>query len=351
MHIPDLYRVTIGRLVAAVHPKKHPKLLFFCCAFILSAILPFSFACADLKTDVPQRGGGNVIFGVNDGTGYDDSQEFSQMVSGRISALGLTAVRTGADKMKCEREGEPCDFSRRDVVIQEHLAKGLALHMVIAFRWELDVAGYEPIQWTKNYAWKCGQVAHHWKDTVRYYIVDNEPDIRGRDAKRGPETPATVVRMQKACYEAIKRVDPGILVESAPATRPNTEYNRALLKAGIGKYADLIGTHMYGGQLREDAIATLRKWMAEFGVNKPVAISECGSDPNWFNPGGSDGEWKGKHGREARALWLRDMAAYARRKKLHNVLFFSMFSIHGDWEMDKDRAALAALKDIGHGRF
>ena len=351
MHIPDLYRVTIGRLVAAVHPKKHPKLLFFCCAFILSAILPFSFACADLNTDVSQRGDGNVIFGVNNGTGYDDSQEFSQMVSKRISALGLTAVRTGADKMKCEREGEPCDFSRRDVVIQEHLAQGLALHMVIAFRWELDAAEYDPVQWTKNYAWKCGQVARHWKDTVRYYIVDNEPDLDYGEGQRAKVEPATVVKMQKACYEAIKKVDRGILVESSPAQRPNTEYNRALLKAGIGKYADLIGTHMYGGQLREDAIATLRKWMAEFGVNKPVAISECGSDPNWFNPGGSDGEWKGQHGREARALWLRDMAAYARRQKLHNVLFFSMFSIHGDWEMDRDRAALAALKDIGHERF
>ncbi|OWY64156.1 hypothetical protein B7486_48845 [cyanobacterium TDX16] len=118
------------------------KLILLCCVLILSIILPFSCASADSKTRMLQRGDRNVIFGANNGTGYDDSREFSQMVSKRISALGLTAVRTGADKMKCEREGEPCDFSRRDVVIQEHLAKGLALHMVIAFRWELDVAGY-----------------------------------------------------------------------------------------------------------------------------------------------------------------------------------------------------------------
>ncbi|MDV2997029.1 MAG: hypothetical protein N4J56_006734 [Chroococcidiopsis sp. SAG 2025] len=101
-----------------------------------------------------------------------------------------------------------------------------------------------------------------------------------------PRHPQPSSACKKACYEAIKRVDPGILVESAPATRPNTQYNRALLKAGIGKYADLIGTHMYGvssGKMRSrhcangwrSSVSTSRWRLASVGRTRTGSTQEA----------------------------------------------------------------------------
>lgn len=40
------------------------------------------------------------------------------------------------------------------------------------------------------------------------------------------------------------------------------------------------------------------------------------------------------------------MIAYARADNVANVLFFSMYSIHGDdWEVDRNPAVLEALRD------
>jgi hypothetical protein len=263
----------------------------------------------------------------------------------QVSDLGLDAVRMGMDDVGCEHEGEECDFARRDPAVRARLDAGIAIHAVISFRGHVSAEGGEG-QWAENFGWKCGRVAEHYRDEIRYYIVDNEPDLDYGTGQRARARADLVVAMQQACYEAIKAVDPGIRLESSPATSPATRYNRELLAAGIARYADAFGTHMYGGQLEDDAIETLRGYLREFGVDLPIAVSEAGVDPNWYTAGGETHE--GLTGYEARAQWLRDFAAYAIEKDLDSVLFFSIGSTHGAWEIE-DEAGLQALRDIGHG--
>lgn len=286
-----------------------------------------------------------TVFGVNDGSGYDTSDVANTRNTAEVARLGLTAVRMGMDGVGCERVGEPCNFARRDEAVQARLDRDIAIHATVAFRSELEV-GFGEDEWVRNYGWKCGQIAGHYQGKVKYYIVDNETDLAYGDGQRGKVAPNLVVRMQQACYEAVKAVDTGIRLESMPATSPGTPYNRELLAAGIGNYADVVGTHLYGGQMDQGAIDTLRGYMADYDVDLPVACSECGVTPEWYTEGGE--KYKGLTGNAARAQWLRDFAVHAEEKKLDNVLYFSMFSVHGDWEMDDDPLALDALYDIGH---
>lgn len=285
------------------------------------------------------------MIGINDGSGYDTSPEHTSRLVAQVSDLGLDAVRMGMDDMGCETEGEECDFSRRDLAVQARVDADIAIRAVISFRGHVSADGGEG-QWAENFGWKCGQIAEHYRDDIRYYIVDNEPDLDYGPGQRAKARPDLVVAMQKACYEAIKAVDPDIRLESSPATSPGTGYNRELLAAGIAQYADVFGTHMYGGQLGQDDIEVLRGYLREFGVDLPIAVSEAGVDPNWYTQGGETHE--GLTGLAARAEWLRDFAAYAIEKDLDSVLFFSIGSVHGDWEIE-DEAGLQALRDIGHG--
>ncbi len=52
-------------------------------------------------------------------------------------------------------------------------------------------------EWVANFGWKCGQIASHYRDDIRYYMIDNEVDrlfgegppgcmARPRDAAENP---------------------------------------------------------------------------------------------------------------------------------------------------------------------
>ncbi len=61
----------------------------------------------------------------------------------------------------------------------------------------------------------------------------------------------------------------------------------------LGNYADIIGTHLYGGQVIEGSIGKLKSYMAEYGDAKQITCSECGADQNWYT---GNGYWKGAAG-------------------------------------------------------
>jgi hypothetical protein len=302
------------------------------------------------------------IFGVNDDSSWDAPSEQFETSSSTIKSLGLQAVRRGIGCGYGFEVGRTCDFTNSDRAVEKYLAKGLRVHAIIPFRWEINMG--DPLDstretWIKNFGEKCRQTAAHYKGKINYYIIDNETDVDYRndvtkidDARQPIEAPL-VVKMHRACYEAVKKIDANIRIESTPAQRPNTTYNRELLEAGIGNYADVIGTHFYGGQIEQNSIAELKSYMKEFGVDKPIAVSEAGVNPNWYTPTGPFGDikWKGLEGKAARAQWIKDAAEYAKTEKLESVLFFTMFfGIPDDddepWNMHNDQLALDALRAV-----
>lgn len=161
------------------------------------------------------------------------------------------------------------------------------------------------------------------KNTVKYYILDNEPDL-------GPKfTPAQVVEFARRAHEASRQVDPrgGILIESAPLGSSNGEdgvYMRNQLNLGLTQYADVVGFHSYRVQLNdnsEKSPATLWRLMraahTTYGYPmKPIACSECGARIQWA-PAGVEG-------RLYMARWFRQAYNQMKRWGVSNMILFTI---------------------------
>ncbi|HID90243.1 MAG TPA: hypothetical protein EYP52_11140 [Anaerolineae bacterium] len=161
------------------------------------------------------------------------------------------------------------------------------------------------------FAHLCGALAERYRGQVQAYQIWNEPNL-SREWSGQPPDPAGYVELLRACYIAIKQVDPDALVISAglaptgtgpPEAMPDTEFLIQMYEAGAGPYFDLLGVHApgfrappetppeeaasnpeYGGQrffcFRH--VEDLREVMVRYGdADKQVAILEVGwtTDP------------------------------------------------------------------------
>jgi hypothetical protein len=101
----------------------------------------------------------------------------------------------------------------------------------------------------------CGAVATRYAGRIAAYEVWNEPNL-AREWNNLPPNPGQYVELLKACYLAIKAVDPQAIVVSAglaptgtddPAVAmPDMKFYEALYAAGGAPYFDMLGVHAPG---------------------------------------------------------------------------------------------------------
>lgn len=85
-------------------------------------------------------------------------------------------------------------------------------------------------------------VATRYKGRIHEYEIWNEPNLRHYYTSSIPE----MVQLAKVAYQTLKKVDPTVIVCSPSATGPyGAEWLDEYLRAGGGKYADVIGFHFY----------------------------------------------------------------------------------------------------------
>jgi len=122
-------------------------------------------------------------------------------------------------------------------------------------------------------------VAEHYKGKVHYYELWNEPNLAQYYSGSVPG----MVRMAQVASEALKEVDPSIqLISPSPTgVGGGVRWLDSFLRAGGGKYVDIIGYHFYvhpgppEGVLRY--VQQVRSVMASNGVgDKPLWSTEIG---------------------------------------------------------------------------
>jgi hypothetical protein len=124
-------------------------------------------------------------------------------------------------------------------------------------------------------------VAGRYKGRVKVYEIWNEPNLKGFFSG----TPARMVELAAAAFAELKKVDPNITVLSpssgAGASHGGPAWLEAYLKAGGGRYADVISYHFY--VLPEPPekvlplIAEIRQILTRYGVEKkPLWNTEMG---------------------------------------------------------------------------
>jgi hypothetical protein len=261
--------------------------------------------------------------GVNGQTGFNTSGSYVSEVNAKATGLGLASVRMGMDGVYGNVAGAAFTFGTRDAVVTAHRNAGLAPHAVISFRNHVSQGGSQS-EWITNWRYFVGGVMRHYRGQVRYYIIDNEPELNGfTDAN-------LAVTLTKAAFDSAAAIDPAIRIESPPTGSPGTAFLQQMINAGITRYAHVLGVHAYGGQIEDAHGQGLRKpweWMAASGYPvRPVACSECGASAGWA-PAGIDG-------RTWQARWMRAAAIAFRRYGYDNVQLYSFRSTAGtDWDI------------------
>jgi hypothetical protein len=120
-------------------------------------------------------------------------------------------------------------------------------------------------------------IATQYKGRIRDWEVWNEAN----DKAFYSGSVEQLVKLSQAAYEILKQVDANNTVVSPSLTygMPGTSWLDSYLRAGGGKYADVIAYHLYVGTPEDEIslIQKIRKVMAANGVgNKPLWNTETG---------------------------------------------------------------------------
>jgi hypothetical protein len=129
-------------------------------------------------------------------------------------------------------------------------------------------------------------VAQRYKGVIRTYEIWNEPNVKGTFTG----TPASMLQLSRAAYEALKSIDRSISVISPSATaNAGVDWLSTFLQDGGCQYSDVIGYHFYvtpdppeatialirqvKGVLKSKRCADKPLWNTEFGWAAPKHFS------------------------------------------------------------------------------
>ncbi len=256
--------------------------------------------------------------GINGNTGFNTAAAYVTQVNSKATDLGLTLVRMGMDGVSGSTTASGFNWTTRDAVVSSHRAAGIGMHSVLSFRSHV-AHGASQAEWVANWRHFVGGVMRHYAGQIRYYIIDNEPELNGfTDA-------ALAVTFTKAAYDSAAVIDPAIRIETPPTGSAGASFLQAMIQAGITRYAHVVGVHSYGGQINDTHAQGLRKpweWMAASGYPQiAVACSECSTSSGWAPAGVDARAWQ--------ARWFRQAAIAFRRYGYDNVLLYSFRSTAG----------------------
>jgi hypothetical protein len=274
--------------------------------------------------------------GVNHGTGYFLSEPFLTNSLNLGTALGVKAIRWGINGVNGSTSGARFTWTQRDAAMARYRAAGFQMHGVISFRHHVQ-RGSSAAEWERNWRYFARNVMSHYRDDVRYWIIDNEPE---KGFGNYYPTPAETVKFTRIAFEEFS--DLGLqdrcMIESPPVASPEADYLRQMLELGLANYCHVIGCHCYGDQIQDKRIRRVWDRLATVGATDvAVGISECGAPVNYMPSGypkGSD-EW--------RAYFHRQFRVAAKTFGFEYALIFTL----DRWKMNLPEWALATFDATG----
>jgi hypothetical protein len=274
--------------------------------------------------------------GINHGTGFFVGEPFLSTSIRAGNALGLKAIRWGINGVNGSSNGSSFTWTNRDAALAKYRAAGYQIHGVISFR-EHVKRGSSKAEWERNWRYFARNVLSRYRNDIRYWIIDNEPE---KGFGNYYPTPAETVNFTRIAFEEFQ--DLGLegraMIESPPVASPEAGYMTQMLDAGVASYCHVLGFHCYGTQIEDRRIRTVWDRLAARGIRHLAAgISECGSPANWA-PSGYPG------GAEAwRAYFHRQFRVAAKTFGYEYALIFSL----DRWRVNLPEWALATFDSSG----
>lgn len=273
----------------------------------------------------------SAFVGINHATGSNTRPEFVKQSIEVTRTLGLGSVRMGIDGVGGNKVNQPFKWDRRDAAVDAYLAQGLEVRAVISPRAhvhrEADFA-----EWQAHWAYFVKSVMERYAGRIRYYIIDNEPEM---NFGQGTLTAQQAVAFTRTAYQIAQRTDPSIRIESPPVTSPESDMLRQMLGAGLAQYCDYIGIHIYGSQIDDGRADKPWRVMRAMGVFKPVSASEAGVTWRWAVKLFGDGKFPG--GNQAwRERWLPQHYLSMKSNGYSHTMLFTLTRGENTWQFFGD---------------
>lgn len=274
-----------------------------------------------------------AYIGINNNTGFNTQADYVARSAALTRELGLGSARMGIDGVGGGSAETPFDWSARDAAVAQYVAAGVEIRAVCSPRSHVS-RGDSYAQWQANWERFIRAVMTRYKGKIRYYIVDNEPEL---SFGQGTLSPEQAVDFTRIAFFAARAIDPAILVESPPVTSPESDMLGKMLAAGLGRYCDVIGVHIYGAQVDDGRVDKPWREMAAAGVHKPLSASEAGVTPAWAaalfdKAGGFPG---GNHAWRQR--WLGQYYLAMKSAGYGHSMLFSLTGGEGGWEFYNEK--------------
>lgn len=192
---------------------------------------------------------------------------------------GISWIRTDLDWDGMEFQKGKWKFSHIDSMLEKARAANVKILPILAYTVPWASPAYKHLDEWGNYV---KTVAARYKDDFDFWEVYNEPNVKifwKEDSPRG----ADYAKLLERSWREIKSADPSSKVLYSGTAGVPLHFIEDSLKAGAGKYFDIMNIHPYnwGGGGRPEAIAgeveKLRKLMDRYGIgDKPIWITEVG---------------------------------------------------------------------------
>ena len=248
---------------------------------MLASALAFTLCAEELKNPYESRFGACAHLSRGEYPSADVQMQLMRQA-------GIRFFRADMDWAPMKpRKDAPYDFSRWDGLLEKSQRNNMAaLPILIAYRPNYARPIAEHIDEVYGYT---KDVVSHFKGKIPYWEIVNEANIAPFWDKQTPNAKKYTELLEQAC-KAIKETDKNAKVLFTGTAGVPFGYIEDVLKAGGGKYFDIMNIHPYQwekypepGLIHE--ITTLKKLMQKYGVgNKPIWITEIGYSTGTYNP-------------------------------------------------------------------
>lgn len=202
----------------------------------------------------------------------------------KMREAGIGWARADFSWSAVERPQGTWHFEHLDRVLENAEKAGIQILPILDYDVPWATPAYQHLDAWKEYV---RQVVTRYQDRIRYWEVWNEQNLKSfwREEPNG----ANYARLLKVTYETIKEINPDLVVVYGGLAGVPKAFLEETLRAGAGKYFDVMNIHPYRGGLVTfteadkflQDIQMVHDVMKAYGLsNKPIWITEMG----WATP-------------------------------------------------------------------
>lgn len=205
-----------------------------------------------------------------------------------MKAAGISWARADFSWSGIESPQGKWRFERFDRVVEETNKRGIQILPILDYDVPWATPAFKHLDAWLEYV---RRVVKRYRDKIRYWEVWNEPNLES--FWRAKPNGADYAILLKATYQAIKEIDPELVVVYGGLAGVPVDFFEASLDAGAGESFDVVNIHPYRGGLTTRGaidrfaadVDAFRQALKKRGLaDRPIWITEMGwATPPTFN--------------------------------------------------------------------